>query len=177
MKLIAWTSLEIYRTYGVPFYLKIDVEGADHLVLEELKSFSNRPQYVSLESEKVDFNALEAELDLLKNLGYTKFKLVQQQSIPGTKITTCALDGQAFDYVFEPHASGPFGADLPAPWISYDEALEQYRAVFRLYRHFGDNSLLRKMPEGIQNFFHKAYRIGTSYQGPLPGWFDTHAAI
>ena len=47
---------EIYRTYGVPFYLKIDVEGADRLVLEELKSFSNRPQYVSLESEKVDFN-------------------------------------------------------------------------------------------------------------------------
>lgn len=168
---------EIYRTYGVPFYLKVDVEGADRLVLEELKLFSNRPQYVSLESEKVDFNALKVELELLKSLGYTRFKLVQQQSIPGTKITTPALDGQLFDYVFEPHASGPFGADLPSPWISYDDALEQYRTVFRLYKYFGDHSLLRRMPERLQNFIHKAYRKGTGHQGPLPGWFDTHAAI
>ena len=122
----AWTSernyrgqsgeiADVYRTYGIPFYLKIDVEGADRLVLEQLKLFSDRPHYVSLESEKVDFAQLKAELELLKSLGYTKFKLVQQQAIPGTKITTRALDGRLIDYVFEPHASGPFGADLPRP--------------------------------------------------------------
>ena len=167
----------VYRTYGIPFYMKIDVEGLDHLPLEELKPLADRPRYVSIESEKIDFNRLKAELDLLRSLGYTKFKLVQQQTIPGTKIKTSALDGRFFEYVFEPHASGPFGTDLPPPWLSYNEALEQYSIVFRYYRYFGDYSLIRRMPKTAQKVAHKLYRTISDYKGPLPGWFDTHASM
>jgi FkbM family methyltransferase len=167
---------EIFRMYGIPFYLKIDIEGSDRLVLEELKLFSDRPRYVSLESEKVDFNELRAELDLLKSLGYTKFKLVQQQYIPGTKIKTLTLDGRLFEYVFERYASGPFGADLPPPWFSYDDALEQYKVVFRHYKFFGDDSSLRRLPKSVQMVIRQLYRMSTGHRGPLPGWFDTHAS-
>jgi FkbM family methyltransferase len=79
---------EVYRSLGIPFYLKVDVEGVDRFVVEELKSFDERPQYLSLESEKRDFNLLKAEMDLLRSLGYKKFKIAQQQTIPGTKIKT-----------------------------------------------------------------------------------------
>ncbi len=52
---------EVYRSHGVPFYLKIDVEGVDRLILEELTSVECLPQYVSVESEKVDFDQLRGE--------------------------------------------------------------------------------------------------------------------
>ena len=168
---------EVYRTHGIPFYLKIDVEGIDRLILEGLKSFQERPQYVSLESEKIDFNQLKAEMDLLKSLGYTKFKAVQQHTIPGTKIRTHTLDGQPFDYVFECHASGPFGNDLPNRWLTYDETLKQYKGIFRRYKYFGEYSVVHKMSENAQRVIRKLYRLSTGYKGPLPGWFDTHASL
>jgi FkbM family methyltransferase len=169
---------EVYRKYGAPFFLKIDVEGVDRLVLEELKSVENRPQYVSLESEKVDFDQLERDMELLKSLGYKKFKVVQQSSIPGTKLKTRTLDGQEFEYVFLPHSSGCFGDDLASPWLTYTEALEEYRVVFRRYKYFGDHSVvLRKLPKTAQQVARALYRIGTGYRGPLPGWFDTHASL
>jgi FkbM family methyltransferase len=36
---------EVYRAVGIPFYLKIDVEGVDSLVLKGLKQFEARPRY------------------------------------------------------------------------------------------------------------------------------------
>lgn len=48
----AITPAECFETYGIPYYLKIDVEGVDHEVLEALTKFDQRPTYVSIESEK-----------------------------------------------------------------------------------------------------------------------------
>jgi FkbM family methyltransferase len=168
---------EVYRSLGIPFYLKIDVEGVDRLVLDGLKQFEARPRYLSIESEKVDFAELQAEISLLRDLGYMKFKPVQQASVPGTTIRTKTLDGNEMQYVFEPKASGPFGEDIPQPWLSFDETLREYESIFRLYGLFGDNSLLMKMPIPIQMVIRQSYRIWTGYRGPLPGWYDTHAAL
>jgi FkbM family methyltransferase len=168
---------ETYRLFGIPFYLKIDIEGMDRLVIEQLRAFETRPQYVSFESTKVDFNQLKAEMDLLTSLGYTKFKVVQQSNIPGTKIRTRTLDEEQFEYVFEPDASGPFGDDLPSPWLTCDEALARYEVVFHRYRYFGDYSLVRKMPKRGEKIIQKIYKLSTGYRGPLPGWFDTHASL
>jgi hypothetical protein len=106
-----------------------------------------------------------------------KFKPVQQASVPGTTIRTKTLDGNEMQYVFEPKASGPFGEDIPQPWLSFDETLREYESIFRLYGLFGDNSLLMKMPIPIQMVIRQSYRIWTGYRGPLPGWYDTHAAL
>src|SRR5207253_9678817 len=46
---------EAVHSYGMPFYLKIDLEGVDRFVLEELKSFSQLPRYLSMESDKISF--------------------------------------------------------------------------------------------------------------------------
>ena len=168
---------ELYRSLGIPVYLKIDIEGLDSLVLEELKGFDDRPQYISLESDISDFSRLILEMNLLKDLGYKKFKLVQQQTIPGTTVRTCALNGELFEYTFEAHASGPFGDDLPGEWLTYDDALEQYEFLFRSYRLFGHGSRISKMPKAIQRVARELYRRSTGWRGPLPGWFDTHASL
>ena len=168
---------EIFRKYGIPFYLKVDIEGADLEVLEALKGFPDRPRYVSLESDKVRFSRLRAEMDLLESLGYAKFKVVQQGTISGMRISTRTCDGHPFDYEFGEHSSGPFGDDLPPPWLTYDEAVKEYRAIFRRYRLFGDFSAYRKIPVKVQRIVGKLYRKCTRYSGPLPGWFDTHARL
>src|SRR5258705_9876851 len=126
----------MFRAHGIPFYLKIDIEGADHLVLDELQRFDDRPHYVSMEAEKNDFARLTAELKTLKALGYIAFMPVQQESIPRTAIETTTLIGERLHYSFEEGASGSFGDDLSGSWLTYDECLRRFRAIFRLYRLF-----------------------------------------
>jgi len=53
------------QRYGVPHYMKIDIEGADRLCLEALRGTSALPDYISMEAEIFDFAALTADLGLL----------------------------------------------------------------------------------------------------------------
>ena len=146
-------------------------------MLESLKQFDDRPRYVSIESEKVDFDALTADLGLLRELGYTKFKPVQQAAIPGTRIRTKTLEGHDLEYVFGPHASGPFGEDIPQAWLSLDETLREYETIFRRYRRFGDKSLFNSLPGRLKKVVQFSYGLSTGYRAPLPGWHDIHASL
>lgn len=79
----------IVERYGVPHFLKIDIEGNDMLCLDGLSS-SSSPRYLSVESEcPVDEESATVEdgllvLRKLDSLGYRKFKLIDQH-------TFCAL--------------------------------------------------------------------------------------
>jgi FkbM family methyltransferase len=163
----------IFRKYGMPLYLKVDIEGADHVILDELRRLEDRPFYISIEAEKVEFSHLRDELDFLRQLGYTAFKPVQQASIPGTTIATTTLDGETLHYVFASGASGPFGDDLSGPWLSYRECLQRFQTIFKLYRMFGDEGVIRKAPGGTR----LVRWLGRLYRKPLPGWYDIHARL
>jgi FkbM family methyltransferase len=160
------------RAYGVPYYMKVDIEGADRLCIEALRPFGDRPAYLSLESEKRDFRALEAEVDLLEALGYDRFAAVEQSSIPGSEILTEDLHGAPVRHRFEADSSGPFGDDLTTPWMDRRTLLERYRRIFRLYRVFGDRSLFERWGPA----FWLRGRISRILRRPLPGWYDTHAS-
>jgi FkbM family methyltransferase len=158
------------RASGIPYYMKVDIEGADRLCFEALAQFVNRPTYVSLESEKNDFGALLAELDLLERLGYDRFAAVQQEYIERRPITTRDLAGRPFAHTFEAAASGPFGEDLEAPWEDREGIVAQYRRIFRRYRFLGDawlrrTRVTRKLTQEISRLTGR----------PMPGWYDTHA--
>jgi FkbM family methyltransferase len=162
-----------FRTFGIPFYLKIDIESADHVVLDGLRQLEGRPRYISIESEKVDFARLVAELNTLRDLGYRRFKPVQQASVSGTRIATTTVRGEPLEYVFEVSASGPFGDDLPGRWLSFNECIREYRRIFRLYRLFGDCSIFRNFRGGPW----LPWFLGRLLRRPLPGWYDTHASL
>lgn len=74
---------EVIDRFGVPEYLKIDIEGADALCVKDLRP-ATLPTFISVESECTgDGQTLDAAsairmLDLLRDVGYTKFKLVSQ---------------------------------------------------------------------------------------------------
>lgn len=63
----------LVQEYGVPFYLKVDIEGAEHLCLRDIDP-DNAPAYVSFEATE---GRLE-DLFLLAHAGYTRFKLIDQ---------------------------------------------------------------------------------------------------
>jgi FkbM family methyltransferase len=155
---------------GVPFYMKVDIEGADRFCFEALRAFDDRPAYVSLESNKTERSCLKAECDFLKELGYNRFAVVQQATIGGSTRTVTTRSGRSIAHHMEDGASGLFGPDLMR-WESRNRALRRYEAIFVLYWLLGDDSRLRR------------YRLGTRVLGrlegllrvPLPGWYDTHA--
>jgi FkbM family methyltransferase len=165
--------VEAFRTFGIPFYLKVDIEGADHLVLDGLHRLEDRPRYISIEAEAVDFTRFVAQLDALRDLGYRGFKPVQQARMPRTQIATTTRCGDPLCYVFGDSASGPFGDDLPGAWLSYDQCLREYRRIFTRYRLFGDNAVMSRLPGGkeITRF------LGWVRGEPMVGWYDTHAKL
>jgi FkbM family methyltransferase len=69
---VACTSLDtLLKKYGVPYYLKLDVEGNEASCLRCLDSFP-LPQYVSVEAENLEY------LQLLWQLGYREFAIADQ---------------------------------------------------------------------------------------------------
>lgn len=151
---------------GVPHYAKIDVEGTDRLCLDALAP-GRAPRFVSIESDKRSLRGVEAELERLTQLGYTRFCAVQQQGMEHRTISTGARDGTTFTYAFEQHASGPFGDDLP--WSDADAVLAEYEQIFKRYRRYGDASRLGRSPAG------RVLRRQLNRFGAFPGWYDTHA--
>jgi FkbM family methyltransferase len=168
---------EIFTSMGIPFYLKIDLEGVDGYVLETLSQFGDRPQYISMESEKVDFAALRESLELLARLGYTKFKIVDQSTLAGSSGSFRAVDNSLFSYTFPPDTSGPFGEEIPQPWVSFSQALSDYRLIFWRYRWFGDKSLFARLPWRIQHWLKRTYQMATGSHGGFVGWHDIHASL
>jgi len=64
---------DLLNEFGVPFYLKVDIEGYDHLCLSDLNS-DDLPRYVSVEATS------ESLLETMRDLGYNGFKCISQQT-------------------------------------------------------------------------------------------------
>jgi FkbM family methyltransferase len=178
--------------YGVPYYLKLDIEGADTLCLEGLLTRADRPKYVSLESNKTSFDDLVNEFCLLQRLGYRKYKIVAQHRINEQHLSNPAGEGQVVAHVFEEGSSGSFGRELPGEWLSLEQALKKYMWIFRRYRLIGDSGSLygstREEKESqagrpIASAARLArkvlsYRFLRSVKARLKaGWYDTHAML
>jgi hypothetical protein len=56
----------ILQEFGIPHYLKIDIEGADLLCVKALQHFDSKPQFISIESDKTSWSSLLEEFNLLK---------------------------------------------------------------------------------------------------------------
>ena len=110
---------ELFGEFGVPYYLKIDVEGVDQSVLEQLQSSDTRPLFVSVEDCRLGFEYMR----ILAACGYDRFQLLDQSTVPQMK----DVSGNAFPT----GSSGPFGNDLPGHWLPYDEMVKLYSTTVR----------------------------------------------
>lgn len=161
---------ECLEKYGIPFYLKADIVGSEIYCLEALQRFKNKPDYLSIRSEKLIFQKLINEFRALDELGYNNFKAIQQD-FSDLKINLAENDGFESIYQFAEGASGTFGEDTKGKWKSLDNILRQYQRIFILYWLFGDYSYLHQTNIG-KKLVSNLERI---LRRPLPGWYDTHA--
>ncbi|MCJ2541348.1 FkbM family methyltransferase [Thermostichus vulcanus] len=165
----------IIQKYGMPHYMKIDIEGCDIICIEALKQFQVVPDYISLESSKTSFSQIKEEVEMLSELGYLSFQAVEQSSIPHTQ----KWIGEYMEHTFEEGSSGLFGADLPNCWKTKDEILSQYRVVSLGYKLLGDFGLLNSWKFPGSFLFRGVTRRAIQFltKAPVPGWYDTHAAL
>lgn len=156
--------------FGIPYYLKVDIVGSEMICLKSLLAFDNKPDYISIRSEKVVFRKLEEEFRVLEMLGYDKFKAVQQD-FTTLQALIDSPNGKKILYTFQEGASGLFGEDTKGKWKSKEAILKDYRKIFILYWLFGDYSYLNQSERGgkLIKFLQRLTRH------PLPGWYDTHA--
>ena len=97
------TLHDLIFTFGVPYYIKVDVEGVDKIVAKQIYELEEKPRFVSFELNKDDF------IDIfyyMKKSGYTKYKLVNQLNNPK-------------------NSSGDFGKYLEN-WLDYNTAFSNY---------------------------------------------------
>jgi FkbM family methyltransferase len=155
----------LFEQYGIPYYCKIDIEGADLDALSSLKNSINLPKYISVESECIGENEIitskeiTSTLDLLYELGYNKFKLIDQNSLSVLRynepffskniwyrlkrkfrrsfaINERTYLNHRFSFDFQYGCSGVFGDLLDGKWYDYDTAklllLEKRQEYFKL---------------------------------------------
>ncbi len=65
---------DVLRQFGIPYYLKVDIENADHFCLEGIRE-TGLPEFVSVELSNLEL------LQTYEELGYTQFLLVEQSSL------------------------------------------------------------------------------------------------
>ena len=159
---------ELLKQHGVPYYLKVDIEGADMLCISALQGFQTRPRFISVESNKTSWRELVAEFDVFRELGYERFKVVNQARIEEQAEPTPVREGKFAGHRFPFGSTGLFGDDLPGKWLTRSQALQRYAAIFMRYKLFGDNTvgnrLARRLPANVQR------RV-------VADWYDTHAAL
>lgn len=97
----------LFEQYGIPHYLKIDIEGSDKCVIGALAALGRRPTFCSMEI------TWTRDIAAVASLGYRRFALVDQSQLPTTG-----------------NPSGPFGDAIPRHcWTTAAKAEQQYIAA------------------------------------------------
>jgi len=129
VKVPCTTFDKIVAQHGVPYYLKIDIERHDGIVLEFLMKSPEKPKYLSIEAHHIGY------LAYLWVMGYRKFKIVNQSLLWKLKCPNPALEGNYVDMQFNGHTSGPFGKETPGEWKSYESVIHEF--LTEIHTHDG----------------------------------------
>jgi FkbM family methyltransferase len=131
---------EILQTFGVPYYLKIDIEGSEDFCISDLAKIRDRPRYISWEStypRGVD------QLRAVRDLGYTRFKIIRQTDFLPVLGPPYSRSEMLNSFYFRMQrkllhkvgrwpqlplgSSGPFGADTLGGWMAWHELARRWR--------------------------------------------------
>jgi FkbM family methyltransferase len=111
---------DILREHGMPYYLKIDVEGCDIAVVRTLHRFAHRPRYLSMEEHESHYFAE------LYSVGGRAFKVINQAQHWQHALPNPAREGKYVEQSFELGATGPFGEETLGDWLTFGESLDWY---------------------------------------------------
>jgi FkbM family methyltransferase len=166
---------DLVRLHGIPYYLKIDIEGMDMECIKSLHKVQQKPRYLSIESAVTCAVAeVEASFDELAHLwvlGYRCFKYVDQAGLRKLDGTPLDVEGIPVRYKFRQDSSGPFGEESPGEWLSIGDALREMKALILYQNTLGMGGRYHK------NVLSKAGRRLRQHLKRLKShsWYDLHA--
>src|ERR1700728_1100433 len=167
---------ELLLEYGVPYYLKVDIEGCDMLAVRALHAVSERQPYLSLESSISSNNAtavrVGSEFAELWSLGYRRFQFVNQRKLSHVELPEQPLEGTYVRERFTDESSGPFGRELGGRWLTRRHARAQAELLRFKHNVGGHGGRWRRTPIG---FAYAASRHLALRRGP--SWYDLHARL
>ena len=110
---IDWATL---LAQGMPRYVKIDIENNELAFLAGMARTGIVPEFISVEAHSVK------PVERLFELGYRRFKLVDQVPIGGFHMPKQQREGRQVARPEFNHASGPFGLDVfyDDDWLGLD---------------------------------------------------------
>jgi FkbM family methyltransferase len=133
----------LMKEFGVPVYLKIDIEGNDVLCLKDLTG-ETAPEHISVEASELGL------LDRLEGLGYDRVKCISQFHFLPLELPPASAQlafeeklraGQSLDefrtfsgWQFPTGSSGVFGRDLPGRWQTFAEMKATFAHFQQLQR-------------------------------------------
>lgn len=145
------TTADLISNYGLPYYIKIDIEGYDIYAIETIKK-ELKPKYISCEAQQIEW------LDTLNDLGYTKFKIINQADrfndlninkekskiqywkkfiINGVMNRTSNF----INWKYPIKSSGPFGDESKGIWKTIDEVKELYKKHYQYEKNTPLNNI------------------------------------
>jgi FkbM family methyltransferase len=120
------TTATLFMRYGVPYHMKIDVEGADRVILRDMASLRAQPQFISAEEYGVDV------IRDMARLGYDQFQIVPQAAKLPSEPPNPPREGGYVERQFNGYDSGPFGLELPSDlWFSTADIEQKFLTTVR----------------------------------------------
>jgi FkbM family methyltransferase len=112
----------LFDTYGVPHYIKCDMEGGDIIFRQQLLAETRRPRFVSLEMND------GREGEIMAACGYDVAQIVNQWMHAFKSPPQPAREGRYVPATFNGETSGLFGRELPPnKWRPIGEVDAIYR--------------------------------------------------
>ena len=108
--------ISLFRSYGYPYYLKIDLERYDNDILKAILLRNITPPYLSVEINNY------STFKILFTIGkYNAFKLVNGKKILNYYRNTLVKNilGKEIKFNFTTNSAGPFGNDIHGKWMNY----------------------------------------------------------
>lgn len=116
------TLADLFDEFGVPYFVKCDLEGGDLIFLEQLRADDRRPSFVSVEMND------GSEGEALQACGYELGQIVNQWFNPFKAPPQPAREGDYAPAQFTGEMSGLFGRELdPQKWRPLGEIGDIYR--------------------------------------------------
>ena len=104
----------LFKIYGNPYYVKIDLEEYDNVLLKRIFELNINPNYISAEA----INEEVIEL-FLKNNNYNSYKLIEGNTVNLLyKKMKLNINNKKINYSFLENSAGPFGNDIIGNWIN-----------------------------------------------------------
>jgi len=110
------TALDLLMRHGCPYYMKIDIDGANLIALSDLAETSFRPRFISSGEASTD------AIEVLFRMGYNMFSLRPQADKSWAVPPNPALEGRYVERSFTRKDSGLFGLEI-IDWMSRESII------------------------------------------------------